>query len=78
MCLMSLIFYLVSLYCCFFHCFFSSASLIVGAPLFFSLISAHYRICSQHLFNLAVIIKRAAVKVQLVFMLYGPLNQKHD
>lgn len=74
MCLMSLIFYLCSRYCCFLCRSFFFHIPHCWRALVLSLISAHYGICSQHILNVAVIIKRAAVKVQLVFMLHGPLN----
>lgn len=62
MCLMSFIFYLFSLYYYFFRRSFSWCALVL------SLISAHYRISSRLILNVVVIIKRAAVEVQLVFV----------
>lgn len=67
MCLMSFIFYLFSLYYFFLSLFFFHVHLCWCA-LVLSLISAHYRISSRLILNVAVIIKRAAAEVQLVFV----------
>lgn len=61
MCLMSFIFYLFFLYYFFRHSFCWHALVL-------ALISAHYRSSSRLILNVAVIIKRAAVEVQLVFV----------
>lgn len=65
---MSFIFYLFSLYYYVFPLLFFFHVALCWCALVLSLISAHYRISSRLILNVAVIIKRAAAEVQLVFV----------